>query len=361
MSIPTKPPSPLGVYRVLSPNAGLRISPLQLGGMIVREKTTGESSPPLTQQKAFDALDAFYKLGGNVVDTANLPGSEFTEEIVGEWMEARGNRDEMVVSTKYTGNLKSGQQANIYTNFAGNNAKSLKLSIDSSLKRLRTHYIDILYVHWWDYRTSIREVMDHLHALVVAGKVLYLAIADTPAWVVSAANEYARMANKTPFCMYQGGWSVLDRAFERDIIPMARQYGMAVAPWNVFANGIICNDFDRSNNDDNTKVLKALRKVADELHVESIRSVAIAYLLLKTAYVFPTVSGLDIDAFGEYLIALKISLTEQHFKRIENAKEFDPGFPHSTIGDGDKNNGLLADISFGAEDRWPVQKPIGAA
>ncbi|KAL1706830.1 NADP-dependent oxidoreductase domain-containing protein [Schizophyllum commune] len=347
MSIPTKPPSPLGVYRVLSPNAGLRISPLQLGGMIVRDKTTGEISPPLTQQKAFDALDAFYKLGGNVVDTANLPGSEFTEEIVGEWMEARGNRDEMVVSTKYTGNLKSGQQAN--------------LSIDSSLRRLRTHYIDILYVHWWDYRTSIREVMDHLHALVVSGKVLYLAVADTPAWVVSAANEYARMANKTQFCMYQGGWSVLDRAFERDIIPMARQYGLAVAPWNVFANGIIRNNFDTSKDDEDTKVLKALRKVADALHIESIRSVAIAYLLQKTAYVFPTVSGLDVDAFSEYLTALEISLTRQHFEHIEGAKEFDPGFPHSTIGDGDKHNGLLADISFGAEDRWPVQKPIGAA
>ncbi|KAL1693287.1 NADP-dependent oxidoreductase domain-containing protein [Schizophyllum commune] len=347
MSIPTNPPSPLGVYRVLSPNAGLRISPLQLGGMIVRDKTSGESPPLLNQQEAFDALDAFYKLGGNVVDTANLPGSEFTEEIVGEWMEARGNRDEMVVSTKYTGNLKSGQQAN--------------LSIDSSLKRLRTHYIDILYVHWWDYRTSIREVVDHLHALVVSGKVLYLAVADTPAWVVSAANEYARMANKTPFCMYQGGWNVLDRAFERDIIPMARQYGMAVAPWNVFANGIIRNEFDLSKDDEDTEVLKALRKVADELHVTSIRSVAIAYLMQKTAYAFPTVSGLDVDAFTEYISALEISLTEQHFKLIENAKEFDPGFPHSTIGDGDRNNGLLADISFGAEDRWPVQKPIGAA
>ena len=73
MSIPTNPPSPLGVYRVLSPNAGLRISPLQLGGMIVRDKTSGESPPLLNQQEAFDALDAFYKLGGNVVDTANLP------------------------------------------------------------------------------------------------------------------------------------------------------------------------------------------------------------------------------------------------------------------------------------------------
>ncbi|KAI5899538.1 Aldo/keto reductase [Schizophyllum commune H4-8] len=347
MSIPTNPPSPLGVYRVLSPNASLRISPLQLGGMIVRDRPEGGSSPHLNQKKAFEALDAFYKLGGNVVDMANLPQSEFTEEIVGEWMEARGNRDEMVVSTKYTGNLKSGQQAN--------------LSIDSSLKRLRTHYIDILYVHWWDYRTSIREVMDHLHALVVAGKVLYLAVADTPAWVVSAANEYARMANKTPFCMYQGGWNVLDRVFERDIIPMARQYGMAVAPWNVFANGKIRNDFHESDGDEDTEVLKALRKVADELHVESIRSVALAYLMQKTAYVFPTVSGLDVDAFNEYLIALEISLTEQQLKLIENAKKFDPGFPHSTIGDGDKNNGLLADISFGAEDRWPVQKPIGAA
>ena len=81
--------------------------------------------------------------------------------------------------------------------------------------------------------------MNGLHALVMAGKVLYLGISDTPAWIVASANRYARCMGKTPFVIYQGAWSVLDRDFERDIIPMARAEGMALAPFNVLAGGRI--------------------------------------------------------------------------------------------------------------------------
>ena len=84
--------------------------------------------------------------------------------------------------------------------------------------------------------------MNSLHALVMAGKVLYLGISDTPAWIVSSANRYARCMGKTPFVVYQGAWSVLERDFERDIIPMARAEGMALAPWNVLAEGKIRSD-----------------------------------------------------------------------------------------------------------------------
>lgn len=117
-----------------------------------------------------------------------------------------------------------------------------------SLKKLRTSYIDILYVHLWDWTTSIEEIMDGLHNLVVAGKVLYLVrtsllnnpsafcktdmfstyvkgISDSPAWVVSAANQYAKDHGKSPFVVYQGLWNIMERSFERDIIPMARQLG----------------------------------------------------------------------------------------------------------------------------------------
>lgn len=178
--------------------------------------------------------------------------------------------------------------------------------------------------------------MDHLHALVIAGKVLYLAVADTPAWIVSAANEYAHMAHKTPFCMYQGGWNVFDRSFERDIIPMARQYGLALAPWNVFAGGRIHSDTDTdceqsSDDEETTTTLKALQTVADETRVKSVRSVAIAYLMQKTTYVFPTVSGRKVELFKDYLDALTISLTDEQMEFIENAKPLDLGFPHTLI------------------------------
>lgn len=127
-------------------------------------------------------------------------------------------------------------------NYVGNNAKSMHISVHDSLRKLRTTYIDILYVHWWGYDTSIPEVMGRLHDLVAAGKVLYLGVSDAPAWVVAQANQWAADHGKTPFCVYQGRWNVMDRAFERDILPMARQWGMALAPWNVLAAGRIRTD-----------------------------------------------------------------------------------------------------------------------
>lgn len=111
------------------------------------------------------------------------------------------------------------------TQFVGNNTKSLHLSVAASLKKLRTDYIDILYLHWWDYTTSVEEVMNGLHNLVVQGKVLYLGVSDTPAWVVSKANQYARMAGKTPFVIYQGAWSIMQRDLEREILPMVLSEG----------------------------------------------------------------------------------------------------------------------------------------
>ena len=104
----------------------------------------------------------------------------------------------------------------------------MAVSVDASLRKLRTHYIDLLYVHWWDYETSIPEVMNSLHNLVASGKVLYLGISDTPAWVVSKANQYARDHALTPFSIYQGAWSILQRDFEREIIPMARAEGTSL-------------------------------------------------------------------------------------------------------------------------------------
>lgn len=110
-------------------------------------------------------------------------------------------------------------------NYGGNSTKSLHISVEESLKRLKTSYIDILYLHWWDWSTPIEEIMNSLHHLVASGKVLYLGISDTPAWVVTKANMYARLLGKTPFVIYQGQWNVLERSFEREIIPMAREEG----------------------------------------------------------------------------------------------------------------------------------------
>lgn len=115
------------------------------------------------------------------------------------------------------------------THYVGNNIKNLHISVEASLKKLRTDYIDILYIHWWDYTCGIEEVMNGLHHLVAQRKVLYLGISDTPAWIVPKANLYARLTGKTPFVIYQGLWSIMQRDFERDILPMALSEGMWTA------------------------------------------------------------------------------------------------------------------------------------
>jgi aryl-alcohol dehydrogenase-like predicted oxidoreductase len=184
---PPKPRHPLEWHRILSPTAGVKVSPLCLGGISIGSSWSeifGKNEEP------FSLLDAYYDIGGNFVDTSNTYCGEDSEKLIGEWMEKRGVRDQMVIATKYSAGYKAYDKKNIrfQSNYTGNNAKSMYVSVRDSLKKLRTEYIDVLYVHWWDFATSVEEVMRHLHTYVMARQVLYLGVSDTPAWVVVKAN-----------------------------------------------------------------------------------------------------------------------------------------------------------------------------
>ncbi|KAJ3756143.1 NADP-dependent oxidoreductase domain-containing protein [Lentinula raphanica] len=375
------PPTKLGVLRVLSSHAGVHVSPLCFGGMNIGDQWSGVLGA-MNKESSFKLLDAYYDKGGNFIDTANNYQDESSERFIGEWMEQRGIRDQIVLATKYTTNYKRGNDAIAQkANYVGNNVKSMHISVEESLKKLRTSYIDILYVHWWDYDTSIKEVMDGLHKLVMQGKVLYLGVSDTPAWVVSQANEYARCTGKTPFAVYQGRWSILDRSFERDIIPMARSQGMALAPWGVLGQGKLRTDAEEQRrkesgekgravtagqrspgqswerNEDETKLSRALEKVANELDIGSnISAVAIAYVMQKTPYVFPIIGGRKVEQLEENIKALDIWLSEEKMSSLESVLPFDPGFPHNLVGDGTKPfYGMLNAMSY---KKVPLQQSI---
>ncbi|KAM0325912.1 hypothetical protein ACHAQA_007215 [Verticillium albo-atrum] len=168
---PPKPSSALGYHRILSPNASVKVSPLCLGGISIGSSWSsvfGKSDPP------FDLLDKFYSLGGNFIDTSNTYNSEESESLIGEWMEKRDVRDQMVIATKYTAGYRAYNAAKepLQSNFTGNSVKSMHISVRQSLKKLRTDYTDILYVHWWDFGTSVEEVMRGLHAHVMAKELL---------------------------------------------------------------------------------------------------------------------------------------------------------------------------------------------
>ena len=124
------------------------------------------------------------------------------------------------MARQYSSNFKRGAHLLQKTQFVGNSMKSLRNSVDASLKKLRTDHVDILYLHYWDYRTPVEEIMNGLHNMVALGKVLYLGVSDTPAWFVTKANSYARLTGKTPFVIYEGQWSIFERDMERDVIPM---------------------------------------------------------------------------------------------------------------------------------------------
>ncbi|KAI5801301.1 NADP-dependent oxidoreductase domain-containing protein [Geopyxis carbonaria] len=329
-----KPNSLLGFHRILSPTAGVRVSPLCLGAMNFGD-TWQSILGTCSKSTTFDILDTFLDAGGNFIDTANDYQSGQSEAWLGEWMASRQCRDQIVLATKFTMGYLSGTGGEkVKSNFQGNHAKSLRVSLDASLRKLQTEYVDILYVHWWDFSTSIPELMQALNRVVAAGKVLYLGISDTPAWIVSKANEYARGHGLAQFAVYQGLWNAAVRDVERDILPMVEAEGMALAPWGVLGQGKFKPNEDGRNlwktTETEQKVAKCLAEVAAEKGT-ALTSVAIAYVMHKAPYVFPIVGGRSVAHLEANIEALGLELSDADVARIEGAVPFDVGFPMNLL------------------------------
>ncbi|KAH9917926.1 norsolorinic acid reductase [Epithele typhae] len=355
--LPPPAKNELGRYRLLSPSAGVRVSPICLGTMSLGQAWSAGFAGGATQDEAFKFLDLFYDQGGNFLDTANnyqdqeaakarvLLSTEQSEKILGEWMKARGNRDELVIATKFTIAYKNTDaSAKLKVNFQGNHKKSLALSVEDSLKKLQTSYIDLLYLHMWDYSTSVPEIMQSLDALVKQGKVLYLGISDTPAWLVVKCNEYARQHGLAQFVVYQGQWNLATRDMEREIIPMCRAEGMALAPWGVVGGGRFLTEAQLAarggairmgfpQTEKEKAISAALDKVARELGGgASLAGVAMAWALSKVPYVFPITGGRKPEQLQELIEALSITLSPAQIEELEKAVPFEYGFPYDFFG-----------------------------
>ncbi|KAF2652965.1 norsolorinic acid reductase, partial [Lophiostoma macrostomum CBS 122681] len=332
------PASFLGRHRILAPTAGVKVSPLCLGAMNFGENWKsflGECS----KETAFEMLDYFYSQGGNFIDTAVNYQNNQSEEWLGEWMEARGNRDEMVIATKFTGSQTAHIKGLIHSNFGGNSAKNIHTSVERSLKQLKTSYIDLYYLHLWDSTTSIPEVMNALNDLVSSRKVIYLGISDTPAWLVVKMNCYARQHGLRQFSVYQGRWSAAERDFEREIIPMCAEEGMALAPWGALGGGYFKTraqkegdksgrNFAVSATGKEEKTTVVLEKIAEAKGTQ-ITSVALAYVMHKAPYTFPIVGGRKVEHLKGNIEALGLRLSQEEIKEIDGAYGFEMGFPHN--------------------------------
>lgn len=188
----------LARHRQLAPNANLRVSPLCLGTMNFGTAQSGHLGE-CSKETAFSILDHFVSAGGNFIDTANNYQNEESETWIGEWMTARKNRESLVLATKFGSPYKLYEKDafGCQSNTGGGGTKSMKKSLEDSLKKLQTTYVDVLYLHWWDYATPIPELMHGLNDLVVAGKVHYLGISDTPAWVVAKVSLLLNLKSTT--------------------------------------------------------------------------------------------------------------------------------------------------------------------
>ncbi|KAM0409221.1 hypothetical protein ACHAPD_011386 [Fusarium lateritium] len=208
----------------------------------------------------------------------------------------------------------------------------------STAESILDFYYEQLYVHWYDGSTTIPELMQSLNQLVLSGKVLHLGISDTPAWIVSKANEYARCNGLRQFSVYQGRWSASSRDFERDIIPMCRAEGMGIAPWGSLGGGKFKSEEQR-NAQDGRKVEASEQEIRTSRVLESISnrkttlitSVALAYVMHKTSYVFPIIGGRKVEHLKANIQALTLKLTQEDIQEIDSAVKFDPGFPNDFL------------------------------
>src|ERR1700730_13478501 len=214
-------------YKLLG-KSGLRVSELCLGTMTFGEDWGWGSS----KQESRQVYAAFLEAGGNFIDTANLYTNGTSETLLGEFM--TGHRDRIVLATKYT-NAAPGNDPNA----AGNHRKSMMLAVEASLKRLKTDYIDLYWLHIWDQITPIEEVMRAFDDLVRQGKILYAGVSDMPAWLVARANTLAELRGWTSFVGLQIEYSLIERTPERDLGPMAAALGLGVTAWSPLAGGVL--------------------------------------------------------------------------------------------------------------------------
>ena len=185
-------------------------------------------------------FDAFVEAGGNFIDTANHYTNGTSETICGRVH--RSERHRFVVATKYTLSPRPDDP-----NAGGNHRKNMVQALEASLKRLGTDYIDVYWVHAWDFLTPVEEIMRALDDLVRAGKVLYVGISDAPAWVVAQANTLAELAAGPPFVGLQVQYSLVERTPERELLPMATALDLAVTAWGPLGGGVLAASTARAS------------------------------------------------------------------------------------------------------------------
>lgn len=320
-------------YKLLG-KSGLRVSELCLGTMTFGEDWGWGSS----QEESRKIYDAFMEAGGNFIDTANVYTNGTSETYLGELIAS--DRERVVLATKYTNGA-----ANNNPNGAGNHRKNMVQSVEGSLKRLKTDYIDLLWLHTWDFMTPIEEVMRAFDDLVRAGKVLYIGISDTPAWIVSQCNMLAELRGWTPFVGLQIEYSLIQRTVERDLLPMARTLDIGVTAWSPLASGWLTGKYSNGvskegeakrldnesmsgfvqQNERNMQIASSVDSVAQEIGCSSAQ---VALSWLRQQEVIPIIGARKVAQVKDNLDCINFSLSPEQTEKLNSISSIELGFPH---------------------------------
>lgn len=330
-------------YKLLG-KSGLRVSELCLGTMTFGEVWGWGASQP----ESHKIFDRFVEAGGNFIDTANNYTDGTSEQYVGECIAS--DRQHFVVATKYTLSMRKDDP-----NSGGNSRKNMVQALDASLKRLRTDYIDLYWLHMWDFMTPIEEIMRALDDLVRAGKILYIGISDTPAWIVSQANTLADLRGWSRFVGLQVPYSVNSRDVERDLLPMARAFDMTVLAWAPLSGGELTGKYQRQSDEPRrygdsqvseriALIVEELTKIASELG-RSPAQVALNWVRQQQskAVIIPIVGARTEAQMQDNLACLEFTLTEEQMQRLDDVSSIKLGFPHNFL-----QSGEVTELIFGS-------------
>ncbi len=330
-------------YRLLG-QSGLRVSEVCLGTMTFGEDW-GWGASNAESRKMFDTFAA---AGGNYIDTASNYTNGSSEKFVGEFVAA--DRDSFVIATKYTLRRPGSQFSDL--NAGGNARKNMLRTVEASLKRLNTDYIDLLYLHMWDRTTPIEEVLRGLDDLVSAGKILYAGISDTPAWIVAYAQGLAQARGWTPFVAYQAEYSLAERGAETDVLPMAQSLGLGVMAFSLLGGGVLTGKFNqpagpseptraKSASEAEQKLAAAVMQVAADIG-RTPSQVAINWVRQQSPNIIPILGARRDSQLRDNLGALDFTLSDEQMQRLAAANPLPVLYPHTFW-----NDYIRRDLIFG--------------
>ncbi|MCW2859397.1 MAG: yajO3 [Actinoallomurus sp.] len=337
-------------YHLLG-RTGLRVSPIALGAM-----TFGDGGWHAGADLARSIFLRYMEAGGNLVDTADIYAGGRSEELLGTFMKETGTRDRMVVATKFTVATAPGDP-----NSGGNGRKNIRASLDASLRRLQTDYVDLYWMHMWDAVTPVEEVMSTFDALVRAGKVRAVGLSNVPAWYAVKAQMLARARGWEPIAALQLEYSLAERSIEHEHMPAAADLGIGIIGWSPLANGLLTGKYTRgqeaqprgsgrlaamatdgtlervrgSGNPTFTKLFTArtwrivdvLSEVAREIG-RSPAEVALNWVTRRPGVASTLVGATKLEQLEENLRSIEFELPPELDERLEEASRIDPVYPY---------------------------------